>query len=120
MAGNRKKVNPLVGKVGWCDGKTLGLSTGHYVFIRRVYGNKCSVNTFTSIGVVSGGYKINKVQKIETGVIYPIPKKDLSLPRFSGVHKNVITNVPISQIRDVGLHTLKRRHHHYIQKYQKK
>ena len=53
---NKKRINPLIGKIGWCDASSLGLSKGHYVFIRRVYGNKCSVNTFTSIKNPNGYY----------------------------------------------------------------
>ena len=116
----KKKVNPLVGKVGWCDGATLGLSKGHYVFIRRVYGDKCSVNTFTSIKNVGGMYSIPKIKQVEDGKVYPIPNKDTTLPRFGGVHKNVITNVPVCKIQDIGKNSLKRRHHHYIQKYMNK
>ena len=115
-----KKEKALVGKVGWCDGKTLGLSKGHYVFIRRVYGKKCSVNTFSSIKKKNGKFDYPKLNYIENGTIYPIPTQDLTLPRFSGVQKNVIKNVPISSVQDIGKHSLKRRHHNYIQKYVKK
>lgn len=78
------------------------------------------MNTFTSIKKRNGQYDASKVQKIEQGVVYPIPKTDTTLPRFGGVHKNVITNVPINKIQDVGRYSLKRRHHHYIQKHHKK
>ena len=116
----KKKVNPLVGKVGWCSGETLGLKQGHYVFIRRVYGDKCSVNTFTSIENNKGKLKFYKVQEIANGRLYPVPQKDVTLPRFSGVHKNVITNVPVKEIEVLKDQQLKRRHHHYIQKYMNK
>lgn len=115
-----KKEKSLVGKIGWCDAQTLGLDTGHFVFIRRVYRNKCSVNTFTSIKDQKGRFKFNKLNMIEKGEVYPVSTKDLNLPRFSGVHKNVITNVPLNKIIYIGNHSLKRRHHHYIQKYVKK
>lgn len=114
-----KKKNKLIGKIGWCDKETLGLSNGHYVFIRHQYGNKCSVNTVTSLKNKNGKYKLNKLKDVEIGKIYPIPKKDLSLPRFSGIHKNVIKNVPVSKIRNIGFTRLKRRHHHCIRKYMK-
>lgn len=120
MTRNRKKVNRLIGKIGWCDAQTLGLTDGHYVFIRRVYGNKCSVNTFTSLKTNNGSYKLRKLNDIETGTIYPIPIKDLTLSRFSGVHKNTIKNVPLNKIRFCKNKRLRRRHHHYIQKYVKK
>ena len=83
------------------------------------YGNKCSVNTFTSIKKSNGRYDISKIEKVEQGLVYPIPNKDITLPRFGGVHNNVITNVPINKIQDIGRYELKRRHHHYIQKYVK-
>ncbi len=116
----KKKNNPLVGKIGWCDASTLGLSRGHFVFIRRVYGNKCSINTFTSLKTNNGLFKYNKMPDIESGKIYPIPTKDVSLPRFSGIHKNSITNVPISEVKNIDRYRLKRRHHRFIQKYVKK
>ena len=114
-----KKRNKLVGKIGWCDKDTLGLSNGHYVFIRNQYRGKCSVNTVTSLKNRSGKYKLHKIKDIEIGRVYPIPKKDLSLPRFSGIHKNIIKNVPVSKIKNIGSYQLKRRHHHYIRKYMK-
>lgn len=116
----KRKNNPLIGKVGWCDGKTLGLDTGHYVFIRRVYGDECSVNTFTSLKNSQGKFIVPKFKDVESGRIYPIPRQDTTLPRFSGIHKNTITHVPVSSIQDVGKHTLKRRHHGHIRKYMKK
>ena len=115
----KKKAHPLVGKIGWCDGSVLGLSQGHFVFIRRVYGEKCSVNTFTSIKDKNGRYKFSKLGKVESGMIYPISKNDVNLPRFSGIHKNAITNVPLSSVHVRNQYSLKRRHHHYIQKYMK-
>lgn len=115
----KKKAHRFVGKVGWCNAATLGLDDGHYVFIRRVYGDKCSVNTFTSLKG-KNGYKTKKIKKIENGEIYPIPKKDLTLRRFSGVHNNTIKNVPLANVENIGKHSLRRRHHHYIQKYVKK
>ena len=117
----RKPTDKLVGKIGWCDAETLGLDVGHYVFIRRIYGNKCSVNTFTSlINNKTNRYTINKFDQVKNGTIYPIPTKDTTLPRFGGVHNNVITQVPLNEVRDIGKYSLKRRHHHYIQKYVKK
>jgi len=57
---------------------------------------------------------------IESGKIYPVPVKDVSLPRFSGVHKNTITNIPICKIKNIDRYRLKRRRHRFIQKYVKK
>lgn len=116
----KKRTNKNVGKVGWCDAKTLGLDIGHYVFIRRVKGNKCDVNTFSSIEDKNGKIKIGKVRKIQNGELYPIPKKDDTLPRFGGIDNRVIKGIPLTKIKGIGKHRLKRRHHHYIQKYMKK
>ena len=66
----KRKTHPLIGKIGWCDGRTLGLSKGHYVFVRRVYGKKCSVNTFTSLKTKGGKYKTNKFRDVESGIYY--------------------------------------------------
>lgn len=116
----KKRTNKNVGKVGWCDAKTLGLDKGHYVFIRRVQGNKCDVNTFSSIENANGTIEYGKVRKIKTGDLYPIPIKDDTLPRFSGIDNRVIKRIPLTKIKEIGKHRLKRRHHHYIQKYMKK
>ncbi len=116
----RRPFSRLIGKIGWCSGPTLGLDTGHFVFIRRVKNNgKCDVNTLTSIKSRRGGYEIGKIRMIENGALYPIPKKDDSLPRFGGIDKRIIHDIPLSKIEQIGRHSIKRRHHHYIQKYMK-
>lgn len=114
------KKDRLVGKIGWCSKQTLGLEDSHYVFIRRVYGDKCSVNTFTSLKDKDENYKYSKFGDFENGKIYPVPTKDLNFKRFSGIHKNVIHNISIEEVKPKSRLKLKRRHHHYIQKYMKK
>lgn len=95
---NKKKPkNSCIGKVGWCAGEVLGLPIGHYVFIRRVRGNLCDVNTFSSIENKNGKFEIAKVRMIKEGIIYPIPKSDDTLKRFSGIDRRVINNIPISK-----------------------
>ena len=116
----KRKKDRLVGRIGWCSKQTLGLDDGHYVFIRRVYGDKCSVNTFTSLKDKNGNYKYGKFVDFENGKIYPVPTKDLNLKKFSGIHKDVIHNVPLDEVKLKPRFRLKRRHHHYIQKYMKK
>lgn len=120
MANKRHKDT---GKIGWCDGKTLGLSRGHFVYIRKIrkVGNtyKCDVNTFTSLQNINGVYKVNKMSDIKDGNLYPIPIKDLSLPRFSAIHSNVIKNIDLKNINYVGVNKLKSRHKYYINKYMK-
>ena len=113
------KKSKHIGKIGWCDKDVLGLPKGHYVFIRRVKNDKCDVNTFTSLERNNGRFKLDKINYIRNGSIYPIPKNDVTLSKFSGVDKRIIKDIPISKIQDKGCYTLKRRHHHYIQKYVK-
>ena len=115
---SKRKSNRYIGKVAWCDGNVLNLSNGHYVFVRSVQGNKCSVNTFTSLKNNSGSFKVPKFDKVVKGEIYPIPLKDLTLPRFSGIHKGA-KKVSLLDLKGVGKHRLKQRHHHYIRKYMK-
>lgn len=117
---NKKKPkNSRIGKVGWCTGEVLGLSVGHYVFIRRVRGNLCDVNTLSSIKTKEGRYQIGKIRLIENGKLYPLPKSDISVKRFSGIDRRVIRNIPLSAIKQIGNYKIKRRHHHFIQKYLK-
>lgn len=115
----RRKRHKDTFKVGWASGKTLGLAKGHYVFIRKVRGNKCDVNTFTSITSKDNNIVIPKVKMIQKGIVYPIPKNDTKLKRFSGIHKRVIKNVPLNSIRRKNKSMLKGRHYHYILKYMK-
>lgn len=79
----------------------------------------CDVNTFTSLEKSNGNYKFDKLDYVRKGQIYAVSKNDCSLPLFSGVDKRVIHNIPLSKIKDVGKNSIKRRHHHYIQKYVK-
>ena len=119
MSRKKLKRNKHVGKIGWCDSNVLGLSRGHYVYIRKVKKGKCDVNTFSSIEDRSGRIEISKVNYIKEGKLYPIPKKDISLPRFSGIDKRVIKDISIHDIKYKGSKTIKGRHKHYIDKYMK-
>lgn len=115
----RRAFSKLIGKIGWCSGATLGLPIGHYVFIRRVHGNLCDVNTISSIETINQRFEIGKIHMVKNGIIYPIPTKDTTLSRFSGIDRRVIRNIPISDIQCIGHQNIKGRHHHYIQKYMK-
>ena len=119
MSNKKRKRSKHIGKIGWCDKQTLGLSKGHYVFIRRVNNGKCDVNTFTSLVRDNGNLKIDKINHVKFGNIYPIPLKDISLTKFSGVDRRVIRNIPLNKIEDIDRYKLNRRHHNYIQKYVK-
>ena len=114
------KKSKHIGKIGWCDSDVLGLSRGHYVYIRKVRNGKCEVNTFTSIEDDDEFLDFRKVKKIKTGEIYPIPKSDLTLRKFSGIDHRVIKNISIHDIKNKGRFRIKNRHKHYIYKYMKK
>ncbi len=90
------KISRYIGKIGWCNG-----------------------HTFTSIERENGTFNYNKINQIKNGNIYPIPKKDLTLPRFSGIDKRVIKDISIDDIKYKGQNTIKGRHKHYINKYMK-
>lgn len=114
------KRKTLIGKIGWCNKRTLGLKQGHYVFIRKKKKNGlCDVNTLTSIGTGDGHYQLTKVKKIEQGIIYPIPKSDDTLPKFGGIDKRVIRDVPLSKIYEIGRYRVKKKHYPYILKHMK-
>jgi len=113
------KKSKHVGKIGWCDSNVLGLSSGHYVYIRSVKNGKCDVNTFTSLEKNNGHFKNDKINYVRDGKIYAIPKTDLTLPKFSGVDCRVIKNINVSDIKYKGCQRLKNRHKHYILKYMK-
>lgn len=59
----KKRRDDIVGKIGYATKDILHLSKGHYVFIRDVKGEKCSINTVTSIKDNDGNYKNNKLNK---------------------------------------------------------
>ena len=115
MKNNKKK---YVGKIGWCNGKSLGLKSGHYVFVRNVNNDKCDLNTFTSLKDEKGKYEYAKIYGVEHGNIYAIPKKDLDLDRFSGIDKRTIKNVPIKNIK-ILKKRIKKRHLFFINKFMK-
>lgn len=107
--------------IGYCDNKYLeGLGNipgGHYVYIREVHKNgTCDVNVFTSLEK-NGKYRDNKIKHIKYGLIYPIPKNDGNFSKWTGCSNNMIKNVNISNIKDVGKKKIKKRHHFFIGKY---
>ena len=122
-----KKMN--VGKIGYCDNKTLGikgadgkiLNGGHYVYIREVKGGKCNVNVITSLEDKYGNFNNFKLGKVKRGYLYPIPKNDIDLPRWSAVNLDGnINNVKVSDIKNIGSKKIKSRHKFFVGKYTKK
>lgn len=118
--GRRRRRVRYVGKVGWVNKRTLGLKSGHFVFIRKIKkGGKCDVNTITSISMKNGHYALSKIKKIEDGIIYPIPRSDTTLPRFEGIDKRVIKDIPLSSVEFLSTHSIKKKHYPYILKHMK-
>lgn len=114
-----KKKNKHIGKIGWCDGSVLGLSKGHYVYIRNVKNGKCEVNTFTSLERNNGNFKIDKINQVRKGNIFAVSKRDLNLPKFSGLDSRVIKNISIHDIKDKGRYRIKARYRDYIKQFVK-
>lgn len=75
-------------------------------------------NIFSKYQKELAGVKL--IDSTEAFVFNPIPIKDTDLIRFSSIHKETIKNIPISNVKNIGIKKLKRRHHNYIQKYVKK
>ena len=122
-----KKTN--VGKIGYCDNKTLGikgadgkiLNGGHYVYIREVKGGKCNVNVITSLEDKYGNFNNFKLGKVKRGYLYPIPKNDIDLPRWSAVNLDGnINDIKVSDIKNIGSKKIKTRHKFFVGKFTKK
>ena len=122
-----KKTN--VGKIGYCDNKTLGikgadgklLNGGHYVYIREKNGDKCNINVITSLEDKNGNFNNFKLGKVKRGYLYPIPKNDIDLPRWSAVNLDGnINDIKVSDIKNVGSKKIKTRHKFFVGKFTKK
>ena len=125
--GNKKK--QYVGKIGYCDNRTLGikgadgkpLNGGHYVYIREKNGDKCNINVITSLEYQNGNYNAKKIRKVRDGKIYAIPKSDADFSRWSAINLDGnIKDIPISRIRDIGSKKIKSRHKFFVGKFTKK
>lgn len=114
-----RKVN---GKIGYCDNSHLNISRagGHYVYIRKVNNNgTCDVNVVTSLEDRNHNITPNKIRQVKLGNTYPIPKKDASFTRWSGINKTPIRNVKLSDIQDIGYKKIRNRHKFIVGKYYK-
>ncbi|MDR2090593.1 MAG: hypothetical protein LBP62_02950 [Clostridiales bacterium] len=111
----------LVGKIGYCDNKDLGInkSGGHYVYIRELSGDKCNVNVVTSLED-KDGFNNNRINKIRKGYVYPIPFYDANFSRWSGVNRLSVNNVKVIDIKDIDKKKIKRRHKFFIGKFSSK
>lgn len=131
-----------VGKIGYCENRVLGirdidgkpLKGGHYVYIREVNNDRCNVNIITSLETVrrdKRGYIVKdkrgepqtdftplKIEKVKRGYLYPIPKKDADFPLWSAVNLDGnIKGVKISDIKNIGSKSMKRRHKFFVGKF---
>lgn len=124
-----KSKKSYVGKIGYCDNKTLNIKDdkgqfmngGHYVYIREVNGDKCNVNVITSLEDKSGRYSFRKIDKVKHGYLYAIPKNDCNFNQWSAINldgnKN---NISIDNIKNIGSRSIKRRHKFFVGKFTKK
>lgn len=118
----------VVGKVGYCDNKVLGIknrqgvySGGHYVYIRTCKKGKCNVNIITSLEDKRGLYQNMKIHKVKRGYLYPIPKDDTNFTQWSAVNLDGnIKGINLSDIQDIGKKSFKKRHRFFIGKFTKK
>lgn len=115
---NKKKYK---GKIGYCSAKTLGLASGHYVYIREISDKGlCSVNIVTSLEDKQGNYDHRRLNKVKRGLIYPVPKSDATFSRWSAVNLDGnIKNVKLSDIVNIGKHKIKERHKFFVGKFTK-
>lgn len=124
---NKKK--QYVGKIGYCDNRTLGikgadgnpLNGGHYVYIREKNGDKCNINVITSLEDKNNRYKYDKLSKVKRGYLYPIPKNEADFTQWSAINLDGnIKNIPISRIHSIGEKKIKSRHKFFVGKFTRK
>lgn len=124
-----KKKKQLVGEIGYCDNKFLGikgkdgkpLKGGHYVYIREIDGDRCNVNVVTSLEDKNEWYQIEKLHKVKRGMLYPIPKRDADFSRWSAINLDGnINGIKISDIHNIGYKKIKSRHKFFVGKFTKK
>ena len=123
-----KQKKEIVGKVGYCDNRILGIknrygtySGGHYVYIRSYKNGKCKVNVITSIENQKGVYDLKKLSKVKNGLLYPIPKTDSNFSQWSAINLDGnIQPVKLRDIQDIGKKNFKKRHRFFVGKFTKK
>lgn len=111
----------ISGQVGYCENKDLeGLENipgGHYVYITK--NNKdgtCEVNVITSLEQRNRLLKINRINQVKNGNVYPIPYGDANFSQWSGVRNNPKI-VKVSDIKDIGKRKIKDKHKFYLGKF---
>lgn len=118
----------IKGKIGYCENKDLGLtnrngtplSGGHYVYIRKVNGNRCDVNVITSLEDRNGNFDYKKLHKVRKGFLYPIPKRDANFNQWSAINlDNNVSSVNVSKVKSIGTKSIKKRHKFFVGKFGK-
>lgn len=115
--------NKIVNKIGYIENIHLPtlrkVRGGHYVYIREYNKTtgKCVVNTITSLEDKNHCYKAHRIKEVRNGNIYSVPKKDITLPLWSGISCNPIKNVDIRNIKGINKVKVKKRHRFFINKF---
>lgn len=108
MKSNTKDMSWVVGKIGFCLDKNLGITrvdnkkaNGHFVYIHSIdKNNKCVVSTFVSMYGDDGSIKANQIYN---GLVLPIPRYATSSFRaFTGLQKKTISGVDVFKITAIG------------------
>lgn len=122
--------NRAVGKIGYCDNATLGITDkygkpikgGHYVFIRELDGTgKCNVNIVTSLENKNGDFDNFKLGKLKRGYLYPVPKPDADFKQWSAINLDGnINGIAVSKIKNIGKVKMRKRHRFFVSKFTKR
>ncbi len=111
------------GKIGFCNNYYLNINKvgGHYVLIHDIdkKGN-CDVSVVTSLEDINHVYNLKKLKYVRNGYTYQIPFNDSNLARWSGIDLSSTKKVDISNISNIGVKHLKRKHLFYVGKFRKK
>lgn len=119
----KKDEKDLKYKIGYCKNKFLkGVNgdkeKGHYVIIRKINNDgTCDVNTFTSLEFYDRAFKNDRLSQVRKGNTYSIPYYDSNFPLWTGVSTNIIKNVEIKNITDIGKKHINRKHLFFIGKF---
>jgi hypothetical protein len=119
------KQTPKAGTVGFCLDTVLGISrnggdpakNGHYVYIRKVDGDKCDVNTITSLERGTNRFIHGKLVHVRKGHTYSIPYTDANFKEWSGVTRGTIKGVKTADIVNVGTKTIHEKHKSFIDRW---
>lgn len=88
-------------RIGYADNEDLRIkkSGGHYVYIDDVRNGKADVHVITSLEDSLYQYKPDRIRKIRSGYLYPIPRKDTNFQRWSAIDLSLIRGVPVEKIK---------------------